>query len=144
MNKIIIIGGGLSGLTAAVNIAKSIDNVEITIIEKGLSYDERITTKDQILCGMGGAGTTAGGKLCFPPASNGVWEKTKADSYRYRIFYNNFLRDVCGEQTNEKIRIQDVNFNEHLWKKEYASHLLLQNGMNGWIKKSILNTLFGI
>ena len=73
MKKIAIIGAGLSGLTMAYNIKRNC-GANVVIFEKGKCYIERIEVEsNELLCGEGGAGTVFGGKLCFPPASSGVW-----------------------------------------------------------------------
>lgn len=72
MARVLIVGGGLSGLTAAAILCPT-EGIEITLLEQGPQFDSRGETDRGRVEGLGGAGTRAGGKLCFPPASSGAW-----------------------------------------------------------------------
>lgn len=84
--SVTIIGGGLSGLTAALYLADV--GADVTVLEQGKEYeDRRVENSAEVLVGLGGAGTVSGGKLCFPPASGGIWQKTQDSLYKFRPFY---------------------------------------------------------
>ena len=75
MTSIAIIGAGIAGLSAACEIAL-IHMLDVSVFEAGSRYGERSESEPQdLICGVGGSGTLFGGKLCYPPASSGAWEK---------------------------------------------------------------------
>ena len=81
---VVIIGGGLSGLTAASYLARVAD---VTVLEQGKAYADRNPKNgEDALIGIGGAGTLSGGKLCFPPASGGIWRKTSRYMPEFEAF----------------------------------------------------------
>lgn len=82
---VIVVGGGLSGLTAAVYLADA--GIDVTLLEQGKSYASRREENGlEVLVGLGGAGTISGGKLCFPPASGAIWRKTRESLIKFRPF----------------------------------------------------------
>jgi len=96
MTKIAIIGAGLSGLMSALILSKETD-VKVTIFEKGQPYSNRLLSKEaNMLQGVGGAGTISGGKLCFPPASSGVWKKTGLEISDFKLFTNKYLKTLLN------------------------------------------------
>lgn len=136
MNKstITIIGGGLSGLTAASYLSKYAD---VTILEQGKEYEDRtIQNSDEVLIGLGGAGTLSGGKLCFPPASGGIWRKTRSHMPKFQDFcyelYGslNSLLTISGEA-------EDIP-NSAMSKKVYHTELILQDSMQRYIRDHII------
>lgn len=72
MSSTVVIGGGISGLTAAVRIAEE-SYGDVILVEAGKPFEMRGAEGRDVVEGLGGAGTTAGGKWCYPPASSGAW-----------------------------------------------------------------------
>jgi len=64
MYDVIIVGGGPAGLFAAYELSK-VPSKKILLIEKGNDIENR--GKDEVMCGIGGAGTFSDGKLHFTP-----------------------------------------------------------------------------
>jgi len=65
MTKVIIIGAGPAGLFSAFELIKENPSIEVTIIEMGKSIKDR--PKEDVMKGVGGAGTFSDGKLHFTP-----------------------------------------------------------------------------
>lgn len=139
MKKIAIIGAGLSGLTMAYNIKQNCE-ADIVIFEKGNRYVDRIETDGKdLVCGVGGAGTLFGGKLCFPPASSGMWIRS---GLKYRDF-EDFEKKCLNPFILDKNIPYDVFAtevylkNESLFMKEYASVFLNKTEMRRFVKNLI-------
>lgn len=138
MKEILIVGAGLSGLTAAYLI-KSTTDANVTIIEKGVSYLERLSSDNpNMLNGVGGAGTVGGGKLCFPPASSEIWRKTGFTSSNFRVFWDRcitpFFKEINGIDITLKNTVNHVNIlGNGTYEKKYASILLSKNEMNQFV-----------
>ncbi len=134
--SVFVVGGGLGGLIAAWNIAR-FHVADVTLLEQGSEYALRKIDKD-ILYGLGGAGTLGGGKLCFPPASNGIWRKTKAQADSYPQFYNELLANLSAKVPHI---VQKYEHNKEaipgVSRKLYDTELLLQGDMAAWISDLI-------
>ena len=95
--KIAIVGAGLSGLVAAYNLCKN-GNTQVIIFERGKEYSKRsVLVESDLAYGEGGAGTIAGGKFCFPPASKGVWIRSQMQVDEFENFENQILRPFGGD-----------------------------------------------
>ena len=143
MKKIAVIGAGLSGLISAYILSKE-SVAEITIFEKGNTFSERFLDKESnMLYGVGGAGTLAGGKFCFPPASSGVWRKTGLEISDFTYFIKNYLNEFFDESFNEDLFIP--NFNKisktGIVNKEFETKLLLENEMHRFINSILLKLM---
>lgn len=135
-NHIYIIGGGLSGLSAAISLAQA-GNTRITILEQGSNYAARLnSTNSDILCGLGGAGTLGGGKLCFPPASGKIWKKTKHLSSSYKQFKQQYFDSLIANADKNYIPLLRTD-NSSIAQKNYNSELLLKGTMNHWVSELI-------
>jgi uncharacterized FAD-dependent dehydrogenase len=134
MTNIAIIGAGLSGLISAYVLSKEPD-ISVTIFEKGQSYADRISSKNgDMLTGVGGAGTISGGKLCFPPASSGVWKKTGLNAADFNNFVDSYLSPLIDNINEHKIYPflnKDTQFD--FYNKKYETKLLLKNEMKYFI-----------
>ena len=135
MNRttVTIIGSGLGGLTAAEYLKNYAD---VVILEQGKEYEERVAEKsDEVLIGIGGAGTLSGGKLCFPPASNGIWNKT---SHLMPDF--NAFRDDLSAGINPLMTVPpafaDLS-NEAMPQKLYNTELVLQDSMRVFLEDRV-------
>jgi hypothetical protein len=126
MNKttVTIIGSGLGGLTAAEYLKCYAD---VVILEQGKEYRERTDGKsDEVLIGIGGAGTLSGGKLCFPPASSGIWNKTR---HLMPAFYS-FRADMsAGVNSFMTISPASADSSKAMPQKYYNTELVLQDSM---------------
>lgn len=136
---IVIVGGGISGLSAACEIITS-HPCKILILEKGQTYAERLFSHNKNhLEGLGGAGTIAGGKLCYPPASGKIWRKTSG------IFENDFLNmlDKYMLTNRPNLSVSAISKSEiissTLYKKAYESELIIPSKMH-----SIINNLINM
>lgn len=116
--KVMIVGAGLSGLLMAYSLACN-ENMEIIVLEKGKRYENRDGAQGlDLVCGEGGAGTIYGGKLCFPPASSGVWLRSKMRKDQFKDFMQNVLgkflpgvyHDYCGGYLYKKGQILTKNY----------------------------------
>jgi uncharacterized FAD-dependent dehydrogenase len=134
MTNIAIIGAGLSGLISAYVLSKE-PGISVTIFEKGRAYADRITSKgEDTLTGVGGAGTISGGKLCFPPASSGVWKKTGLNAAGFNNFIDGYLNPLIGNISEHRIYPffnPDNQFD--FYNKKYETKLLLKNEMKRFI-----------
>lgn len=141
MKKVIIIGAGLSGLMSAYLIKKEAESfVDVIILEKGVSFEERLSDQNpSLVSGTGGAGTLFGGKLCYPPASSGIWEKTGFTTEKFDLFEKNcinpFLKVKSQNENNIHSRYMAsyVDFQTGLFRKEYASYLVTKEALNNFI-----------
>lgn len=133
---VVIIGGGLSGLTAASYLA---DVAAVTVLEQGKEYaDRNPKSGEDVLIGLGGAGTLSGGKLCFPPASGGIWGKTNHYMPEFKTFNQHISSKV---KTISPMPSSDcaLSHNGHngLIKKNYRTELVLQDSMHMFIVNQI-------
>lgn len=135
MKKIAIIGAGLSGLTMAYNIKKNC-GANVVIFEKGKCYIERIEVEsNELLCGEGGAGTVFGGKLCFPPASSGVWLRSKLNHIMFEKFTQTCVDSFVPNKNIPKIvsATQLYHKRENLFFKDYESVFLTKSEMRMFV-----------
>lgn len=142
MKKIVIVGAGLSGLLTAHRICEYTE-AEVTIIEKGRTFEERIkSSKPDLLCGVGGAGTVYGGKFCLPPASSGIWEKTRFFAKNFNIFVKEyiepFLKEKISLQTEKPYGYTYVGNDVYI--KNYDSKFIDRKTMHSFVS-SILNEI---
>lgn len=139
MKKVAIIGAGLSGLTMAYNIKQNCE-ADVIIFEKGKSYTDRIDTEGKdLLCGEGGAGTILGGKLCFPPASLGVWTRSGFNIKMFEDFQKQILEPFdLNKNPLTNILTKEIYLkNKELFLKDYTSILLNKAEMRTFIMKLI-------
>lgn len=134
---VVIVGGGLSGIIAAYKLAH-VKKADIVLLDKGSYYTDRSQSnpKDQLF-GFGGAGTLAGGKLCFPPASGEIWKKTCATSDALRLLFDSYLppKHRYPDRTPTSI---EADFSNSFFQKKYNTSLLLQDEMQMWIAELLL------
>lgn len=142
MHKVLIVGAGLSGLTAALLIRSSID-ADITIIDQGKPYNERVSAKEcNMLSGVGGAGTVGGGKLCFPPASTEIWKKTRFSQHTFSAFLKSCIIPFCPKEIDMKSFANIASImGEGLYQKKYDSFLLSKSEMNQFVTRLIEKVL---
>jgi uncharacterized protein len=62
---VVIVGAGPAGIFAAYELAKQAKNLKICLIDKGNCIKNR--KSNEVMCGVGGAGTFSDGKLHFTP-----------------------------------------------------------------------------
>lgn len=138
---VVIVGAGLSGVVAAYKLSQ-VKKANIVLLDKGSYFADRLPSnpKDQLF-GFGGAGTLAGGKLCFPPASGGIWKKTCATSDALRLLYDSYLpqKHRCPDRAPASI---ETDFSNSFFQKKYNTSLLLQDEMQDWIE-GLLSELSG-
>ena len=134
----LIVGAGCSSFsfTKALNdsgvLQKINYNKPILIIDQGKPYSERLETEpSDIVEGVGGAGTLAGGKICLPPASGRIWEKTRHEMRLFSEFSGGMLPHVNMAYN----QIKNPFSGSPLRKKEYMSFLLPANKMRSYIQK---------
>ncbi|MBR3602251.1 MAG: NAD(P)-binding protein [Lachnospiraceae bacterium] len=135
MKKILIVGAGLSGLTAAYQLAQNFE-AQIIIIEKGKHYAERVVEDESgMVCGEGGAGTIYGGKLCFPPASAGVWKRTGFYADEFAVFCERYLKFfIQNKKFPESGGISMIlSKTDNFFQKNYESILLTKTEMNCFV-----------
>lgn len=134
--SVVIVGGGLSGLSAALSIAQAGD-IQVTILEKGDDYSTRLRSAEaSILCGLGGAGTLSGGKLCFPPASKGVWRKTASMAHEFAQFRSTYFSNLKFSDRNDMIPFIPKDA-KNVFCKNYSNKLILKEEMNKWVSNLI-------
>ncbi len=79
---VIIVGAGPAGLFAAHELSQS--DVEVLIVDKGKDIDER--TEDDIMCGVGGAGTYSDGTVNLRPDIGGdLKEFTSSEKEAWKL-----------------------------------------------------------
>ena len=131
MKKIAVIGAGLSGLLSAYILSRGTD-VSITVFEKGQAYADRLSDKaSDMLSGVGGAGTLSGGKLCFPPASFGVWNKTGFIVDDFMNFVKTCLNPLLNANIveSESISYSSEKSKTGIFNKGFQTRLLLADEM---------------
>lgn len=129
--SVTIIGGGLSGLTAASYLADM--GADVTILEQGRTYAERNAENgDDVLIGLGGAGTISGGKLCFPPASGGIWRKTSADRNDFPAFCRHSFSSV--HTLPALPRTDGLRCSHEIIHKTYRTEIVLKDTMHTFIR----------
>lgn len=128
-----IIGGGLSGLTAAAYLA---DMADVTVLEQGKEYEDRNPeNSEEVIIGLGGAGTLSGGKLCFPPASGAIWRKTIYHMPEFIAFHRSISSKL---QIVSPISKPDyIMHHNALIQKSYRTELVLQDPMHQFIANQI-------
>lgn len=137
-NTVIVVGGGLSGLTAAAYLADA--GVDVTLLEQGKEYASRREENDsEILVGLGGAGTISGGKLCFPPASGAIWRKTRKSLIKFSSFCQNTLSEVHAILPLP--RQEDNCASGAIVRKEYRTELVLKDSMRTFVSEMICKTI---
>lgn len=137
MKKVFIVGAGVSGLTAAYQMAQNAE-MSVTILEMGKNYANRISGNDsELACGEGGAGTVYGGKLCFPPASSGVWKRTGFQESEFSFFCKNLLELFIEDKEFPESCTSSMLFTKtnHFLQKNYESVFLNKSEMNQFISK---------
>lgn len=136
-DNVIIIGGGLSGLVAASYLADV--GVTVTLLEQGKGYWERdANNSEDTLIGLGGAGTLSGGKLCFPPASSGIWEKTKYSMSEFSPFCRKMF---SGLHKLLPLSQSSSLFSSTLSRKTYRIELILKKEMQTLVSTLIRQTM---
>jgi len=82
---VIIVGAGPAGLFAAYELSLK-SNLNILIVDKGKAPLDRLRTKEDIMCGVGGAGCMSDGKLNIDPYIGGdLKELFGNEEYAYEI-----------------------------------------------------------
>lgn len=139
-NQVYIIGGGLSGLSAAISLAQ-LGNTNVTILEQGSDYSARLqSANSNLLCGLGGAGTLGGGKLCFPPASGGIWAKTSCFRSEFQWFKQYYFADLLSKTPNSSYPLIPKYECGFSWKR-YDSSVLFKDSMNEWVSELITTAI---
>jgi len=141
MKKIVIIGAGLSGLMSAYLLKKEAETpVDIVILEKGVSFEKRLSGRNpSLVSGTGGAGTLFGGKLCYPPASSGIWKKTLFTAKKFASFEKECIIPFLNVMPQSKGNIPRysaagcVDFQTGLLRKEYTSFLVTKEELNNFV-----------
>lgn len=131
---VIIIGGGLSGLTAASYLAGA--GAGVTLLEQGKPYADRDAANgNEVLTGLGGAGTLSGGKLCFPPASGGIWRKTRDSMSQFAGFCR---ESFSGVSTLLTLPEQDIDpLPREMFRKTYRTEVVLRDTMRAFVTELI-------
>lgn len=127
MRRIVVVGGGLAGMAAAIKIRRY-SQMEVILLEQGVSYANRLDNPSERVVGMGGAGTLAGGKLCFPPASSGAWSKGRFSKKRFA----NFLEEWAGFLPLDVFDSAVMPFvhSDTIYYKPYRSQLVCKSEMS--------------
>ena len=137
--RIAIVGAGLSGLVAAYNLCKN-GNTQVIIFERGKEYSKRsVLVESDLAYGEGGAGTIAGGKFCFPPASKGVWIRSQMQVKEFENFENQILRPFGGDGfiNGHTEKIEVLHKLNSLFIKNYDSYFLSKTEMQNFVIKLI-------
>ena len=135
-DTVTIIGGGLSGLTAALYL--STVGADVMILEQGRSYADRNDENgEDILVGLGGAGTVSGGKLCLPPASGGIWRKTSRRMREFSDFYASMFSGLNALLTLKTS--EDILRHSGLTRKSYRTEVVFKEEMSLFITELIHN-----
>jgi uncharacterized protein len=136
-----IIGAGTAGLSAAFFLAYQGD-LNVVVLDQGDDYESRILSdasgNGDLLRGVGGAGTLAGGKLCGIPASLKLWQKT----WYALPSFNEFLKatplppSAKEVLTPHELWITDkkTTTKDSLFSKNYPSALLPKKDMQTFIR----------
>lgn len=128
-----IIGSGFSGLAAAGHLKSYAD---VVILEQGEEYENRTAkNSDEVLIGIGGAGTLSGGKLCFPPASSGIWDKTSHLMSEFQLFHSK-LSTSFNSLLTVPLTTGD-SLNSVMPQKCYNTELVLQDSMHLFIEDQV-------
>ena len=139
---IAIVGAGPAGLNAAFILASQ-GGLNVVVLDQGDDYDSRIRSyslgSGDLLRGIGGAGTLAGGKLCGMPASMKLWRKTWYALRSFGDFLNTAplppgTKEILTPGTTRVIDERDVPANG-LFSKNYPSALLLKNEMHAFVRE---------
>lgn len=137
-----IVGAGPAGLNAAYILASQGD-LSVVVLDQGDDYDSRIRSYSlgggDLLRGIGGAGTLAGGKLCGIPASMELWRKTWYALPTFDDFLNVSplspgVKKVLNPGTIRLTDERDVTA-QGLISKSYPSALLLKNDMQVFVRE---------
>jgi len=139
---IAIVGAGPAGLSAAFILASQ-GGLSVVVLDQGDDYNSRIRSHSlgggDLLRGIGGAGTLAGGKLCGIPASMELWRKTWYALPTFDNFLNEspLTPDVKEILTPGTIRLTDARdvTAKGLILKSYPSTLLLKNDMQAFVRE---------
>lgn len=135
MKKVAIVGAGLSGLVMAYNISKRND-VHVVILERGKRFEDRkASVGADLVSGEGGAGTVCGGKLCFPPASSGVWRRSRLRKKEFMEF-KEFCLDSFITSKNFPTTItstENFSMRSNMFLKEYPSVFLQKAEMQAFV-----------
>lgn len=137
-----IVGAGPAGLSAGFILASQGD-LSVVVLDQGEDYDSRIRSYSlgggDLLRGIGGAGTLAGGKLCGIPASKELWRKTWYALPSFDDFLNvsplpSGTKEILVPDTTRLRDERDVTANG-LISKSYPSALLLKNDMQTFVRE---------
>lgn len=145
---VVIIGGGISGLMIANELCRlSLSPCRILILEQGDAYQDRLRSgMPNLLEGLGGAGTTHGGKLCYPPASGEVWKKTGfkyTDIYSLVQLMKHYYLSFAPQGVYGCDYIgSNCNFEHGFHEKLYSSQLLPKGYMISFIQGLIDRALY--
>ncbi|MFW6220221.1 MAG: NAD(P)/FAD-dependent oxidoreductase [Nanoarchaeota archaeon] len=111
---LIIVGAGPAGLFCAYEISKK-TNLKFLIIDKGKAPLERLRNKDDIMCGVGGAGCMSDGKLNIDPYIGGD------------------LKELFND---EKIAYEIIDYVDNIFVKFGApKEMMLNNGKTQKLKQ---------
>ncbi len=134
MKKIAIIGAGLSGLMTA-HLLKEWLNIPVIIFEEGNDLETRRQKDNNLISGIGGAGTCFGGKFCFPPASQEIWSKTNLSSYNFDEFLRKCIKPFLTYDYPLEWDNIDSSLNVHglVRRKNYLSFLISKVEMKGFV-----------
>lgn len=138
---IAIVGAGPAGLNAAFILASQ-GGLRVVVLDQGDDYESRIRSYSlgggDLLRGIGGAGTLAGGKLCGIPASMKLWRKTWYALPSFGDFLNTSplsygTKEILTPDTIRLTNAREVTV-KGLFSKDYPSALLLKHEMHAFIR----------
>lgn len=131
-----IVGGGISGLVFANELCNN-TSCSVVLLEKGEAYSDRLKSSNpNLLEGLGGAGTLGGGKLCYPPASGSIWDKTHLDDIC--LLTNTLNRYFHISNQNKGYSKENTYLlKEGYYEKIYYSELITKKEMNDCILQII-------